>query len=427
MNRFPLAFGVIAVIVANGPIAAVAEDAVTPSVLSFKTKVGKIDVAIAVEIDDALKAHPSLGKTLLAEGKRYVAKWRTKVEEDWRRSPKLFADGIDWSVERTFKQRSVVGRYVSVLDTERFYTGGAHGSFSVETTLWDRETRKRISTRPFFKANIDDGRLRTVLAERVRAAVARAKEARGAPVADDPNEDRWLSQVEPTLRKREPVTLAPSTLPGRSSGLTFHFAPYQVGSYAEGPYTVFVPWTDLIRYISGKGGDLFGGERPTDDAPQPFEETAGDASEQSPFADINPDELIAQTPGFTRVPESELLTYMKGKLVWQNQDSGGVAWGAFAVKVDGEWLYVIPLVSGGSAGVFTALLYRWSDVGAQFVQVVKTKGYAEFFPDDGMLIADDREGSINERREIRYGFDASRSQLVIKSQRSYRTEVQHGP
>ena len=29
-----------------------------------------------------------------------------------------------------------------------------------------------------------------------------------------------------------PVTLAPSTAAGKSSGLTFHYAPYAVGAYA---------------------------------------------------------------------------------------------------------------------------------------------------------------------------------------------------
>lgn len=63
----------------------------------------------------------------------------------------------------------------------------------------------------------------------------------------------------------DPVMLAPSTETGKSSGLTFHYSPYGVGSYVEGAYTVFVPWTKFQQYLSPQGAALFGGERPKDD------------------------------------------------------------------------------------------------------------------------------------------------------------------
>ena len=51
--------------------------------------------------------------------------------------------------------------------------------------------------------------------------------------------------LEPTLLKIGAVTLAPSTEAGKSSGLTFHYPPYAVGSYVEGQYVAFVPWESL--------------------------------------------------------------------------------------------------------------------------------------------------------------------------------------
>jgi hypothetical protein len=71
--------------------------------------------------------------------------------------------------------------------------------------------------------------------------------------------------IKPAILEIGPVTLAPSTEAGKSSGLTFHYSPYGVGPYVEGPYTVFVPWTAFRQYLSPQGAALFGGERPKND------------------------------------------------------------------------------------------------------------------------------------------------------------------
>ena len=82
-------------------------------------------------------------------------------------------------------------------------------------------------------------------------------------------EDEQLKEaVQPKLLKIGPISLAPSTVPGKSSGLTFHFSPYDVDAYAAGPYTIFVPWTDFKSHLSAEGVVIFGGERPEKDKEQ---------------------------------------------------------------------------------------------------------------------------------------------------------------
>ena len=61
------------------------------------------------------------------------------------------------------------------------------------------------------------------------------------------------------------MTLAPSTVAGKSSGLTFHYAPYAVGPYAEGEYVAFVPWETLKPNLTPEGAKTFAGARPKDD------------------------------------------------------------------------------------------------------------------------------------------------------------------
>ena len=116
----------------------------------------------------------------------------------------------------------------------------------------------------------------TALAQLARVAVAAEKLKRDAINVDVPKEkltpeslaklDQFVSAgVEPSLLKIGPISLAPSTETDKSSGLTFHYSPYAVGAYAEGPYTVFVPWTAFQSYLSPQGAAIFGGQRPESD------------------------------------------------------------------------------------------------------------------------------------------------------------------
>jgi uncharacterized protein DUF3298 len=72
--------------------------------------------------------------------------------------------------------------------------------------------------------------------------------------------------IKPKLLGLGPVTLASSTESGKSAGLRFHYSPYGVEPYAEGPYTVFVPWTGFPQYLSAEGIAIFGRARPKGDA-----------------------------------------------------------------------------------------------------------------------------------------------------------------
>ena len=53
----------------------------------------------------------------------------------------------------------------------------------------------------------------------------------------------------------------PSTVTGCASGMTFHFSPYGVGPYAEGPYTAFLPFSAIEPYLTDEAKAAFAGER----------------------------------------------------------------------------------------------------------------------------------------------------------------------
>ena len=257
---------------------AIAGHAVAAPQIEIKTKAAEISVTV----DDALKGYPGLVDNLLAEGRTWATKMRADADKDRKENPESFQDDKKWSLERSYTSRSVVGHYVSILRNDYSFTGGAHPNTNIDTILWNAQARKRISIRPFFKETAGNGLTLTALAKLVQLAVVVEKATRLASQDDSKKDggkkeptpspedllkdDSQVSEaIKPSLLKLGPVTLAPSTVKGKSSGLTFHFSPYDVDAYAAGPYTVFVSWEAFKAYLSPEGAAIFGGERPETD------------------------------------------------------------------------------------------------------------------------------------------------------------------
>jgi len=216
-----------------------------------------------VYLDDTIKADPALSADCLAEGKKWLDKNAADAASEMKQDPQFFRDG-GWSFERKYSVRSVVGdRYISVVRDDYLDTHGAHPNTDVNTVLWDQTEKKRISIRPFFNETADNGPTMTAMLKAVIASLKVEKKKR------DSNETataEWFKGLEPKLLKIGAVTLAPSTLSGESSGLTFHYPPYAVGPYVEGQYVAFVPWETLKPYLTAEGTRIFGGARPKGDA-----------------------------------------------------------------------------------------------------------------------------------------------------------------
>lgn len=225
---------------------------------SIKTRT----VEATVLLDSKIKADATLAADCLAEGKKWIEKNAAEAEASRKQDPQLFRDG-GWSFERKYAIRSVVdGRYVSIVRFDYMDTRGAHPNSDVDTILWDATHNKRISIRPFFTETVDGGPTMKAMRQGVIASLNTEKKKRDA---SDTATAEWYKGVEPRLLKIGPVTLAPSTISGKSSGLTFHYSPYAVGPHAEGDYVAFVPWETLKPYLTPEGLRIFGGARPKAD------------------------------------------------------------------------------------------------------------------------------------------------------------------
>jgi hypothetical protein len=248
--------------------------------IEIKTRAAEISVSI----DKALKGDKALVANLLAEGRRYVANARAEADSEYKTNRQWFKEADrHWTYDLVYTLHSIVAdRYVSIVYDDGTFTGGAHPNTRTNTILWDATAKKRISIRRFFKETADNGPTMTALAKLARRAVAVAKLERFKQAGADEQEtgeretpDQFAEEnqeivngVQPSLLKIGPISLAPSTEAGKSSGLTFHFSPYDVDAYAAGPYTMFVPFSAFKAYLSAEGLAIFGGERPKADAEQ---------------------------------------------------------------------------------------------------------------------------------------------------------------
>lgn len=236
-------------------------------------------VEISVAVDAVFKPIPGLFANCLSEGNAWADTMNSAATAEWRDNRASFRDGLQWTYDRDYALCSVIGRYVSIVRSDGTFEGGAHPNQEIDTILWDSAAQKRISVRPFFIEMADNGPTMTVLARLARLAVASAKLANGITGYDDDDtpaskltpeqelrHDKFINDgIKPALLQIGPVTLAPSTESGKSAGLTFHYSPYAVGPYVEGPHTVFVAWTAFQQYLSDDGKALFSGTRPQAD------------------------------------------------------------------------------------------------------------------------------------------------------------------
>jgi uncharacterized protein DUF3298 len=226
----------------------------------FAIKTKSIETSVA--LDTKIKADPALSADCLAEGKAWAEKNRADADKERKQDPEMFRNGA-WSMERKYDVRSLVdGHYVSIVRSDYMDTGGAHPNSDVNTILWDSAANKRISIRPFFTETSDNGpTLKAMVKDIITSLNAEKKKRDTSETATA----EWYKDLKPMLLKIGAVTLAPSTVAGKSSGLTFHYPPYAVGPYVEGEYVAFVPWENLKPYLTPEGIKIFGGARPKGD------------------------------------------------------------------------------------------------------------------------------------------------------------------
>ncbi|PKQ05040.1 MAG: hypothetical protein CVT71_02115 [Alphaproteobacteria bacterium HGW-Alphaproteobacteria-10] len=144
----------------------------------------------------------------------------------------------------------VSARYVSLVRTVYFYTGGAHGNTGVQAMTWDAAAQDFVGIDAFVTA--PQGL--EALSRALRAAVA--DQVHGGAI-----DDFWRDSVDgataPTQEALRNFTLV-ADAEGRAAALDFHYAPYEVASYADGAPVIRVDLAVFAAHLTPEGAALFG-------------------------------------------------------------------------------------------------------------------------------------------------------------------------
>ncbi|WP_084396241.1 DUF3298 and DUF4163 domain-containing protein [Henriciella aquimarina] len=151
------------------------------------------------------------------------------------------------------------GHLAGFLGTYATYTGGAHPNVGFDVLNWDRNGEKVMTFEDFF-ADVETARTKVTIA--LKEGLLEAKRER----LKDTNfneQDMLESWVNPAFADNSGMyqgfTIARSSEADKAGGLIYHFAPYEVGAYAEGVYEVGVPYEAFADVLKADYEDAFGG------------------------------------------------------------------------------------------------------------------------------------------------------------------------
>jgi hypothetical protein len=220
-------------------------DAAAPFAFQNKTDFA----SVALTLPTALKTHPDLHAQLYSAAVRDLRQFSEGAQADLSE-----AGGGMTPYEKSiqFAPAFETAKLFSLSRVTSEFTGGAHPNSRFGAVLYDKALKRAVEPADFFRKGVDSTGLDRALCE----AVNTEKRARGSTDA------AVLGGAGPWTCPRAtetPFVLAGGTMPGKAGGLTFLISPYQVDSYAAGPYEVTVPQAAFRALVAPAYADEFAG------------------------------------------------------------------------------------------------------------------------------------------------------------------------
>ncbi len=174
-----------------------------------------------------------------------------------------FGDEDFWrayTMSLSWEEHFVSPRFVSLMETRYEFTGGAHGNSTLSSLLWNLETHGEVSLAELFAPGGGREQALQAIASHLREELVRQQVERFDIELEEARSNPALEELRGNLEVLSNFTLMPSEVGGKSGGILFHFAPYMLGSYAEGSYHLAVPFAVFERYLASSFEQVFGGE-----------------------------------------------------------------------------------------------------------------------------------------------------------------------
>lgn len=244
------------VLVLVAPAAALAQAVVYEQPITLKSNTDGAEIEVA--LSRAAEREPAFFRILASDARQYMNGFQTQADlsfaedgqaEYWRRH----------SLSLRYDDTLVSANFLSVLSASYEYTGGAHGNTYFGSFLFDRRTKAMVSLDDLLDDVSEGAPALVAIRDAVYDGLVEQKQQRWGEEEFDPNGDVFLADVRPSTDFLTMFTAEPSTDPGKIGGLTFHFAPYIVGPYAEGTFTVTVDQAVFADHLEEAYADDFAG------------------------------------------------------------------------------------------------------------------------------------------------------------------------
>jgi len=206
------------------------------------------DAQVTLSLPEPIKAYPELHERLYKDGETTLTAFLDQAKKD---RAEQSADGvpvpayyqkIDWKISAQSP------RLLSLYAEQNDFEGGAHPNTSFRALLWDKDKGALIPTAELFSPDADLKSVDDYVCHQIEAQRARRT---GEPVNQVGSGFNCPKFADSRL------ILVPSTQAGKIGAIDALYAPYDVGPYAEGPYEVRVPQSQLKGLIAPQYADQF--------------------------------------------------------------------------------------------------------------------------------------------------------------------------
>ncbi|MFC7291081.1 DUF3298 and DUF4163 domain-containing protein [Hirschia litorea] len=162
-----------------------------------------------------------------------------------------------WSVDIIFREIQRSGNIVSAMGREYSYTGGAHPNLNWQGLIAEADTGESITLYDMFMPRVG---LSPALAIAACEKIKDAKlERMGEATIDGDPIECGSSAMKDRIFNAE-TSLTASTTKDKFGGVMLMFAPYELGPYVEGPYTIVVSQAIFADDLRPEYRTLFSGD-----------------------------------------------------------------------------------------------------------------------------------------------------------------------
>ncbi|MBF33875.1 MAG: hypothetical protein CME94_06590 [Hyphomonadaceae bacterium] len=222
------------------------------------SQAASIDISLPANLDELDEA---LAKTLRERVNAGQAGFLEAAQNDRRAAENGDYDFKPHSLTVSWEQVGPEdGMLRSFLGVFAAYTGGAHPNYTFEVLNWDSKKGTEVGFADLFA---DPEEARQIMRASLQPKLMEAKRERlnGFDASDEQILDTWVRPAfEENASVYENFTVAPGGSDDLAGGMIYHFAPYMVGSYAEGAYEIGVPASVFEAELKPRYREAFDGD-----------------------------------------------------------------------------------------------------------------------------------------------------------------------